>query len=231
MKTKFLAVMLALTGLESWAQTPPGLPSLPTRTRPPRYTANVITNSAASPTTQPRYTAPQNGSSAAPTDTAGNSTAPDGPAASAPTAAASAADLEMLPAGTINFQSADLNQVLEIYSKYVGRTLLRGNVGDAKVILKTVTPLTRREVIEALQAVLALNNVSVVNVGEKFVKVVPSAEAATAAGELDRRKAEDLPNLGSYLTHVVQLRYVKPSEMLPWRLRRTEPPSQISRRH
>jgi general secretion pathway protein D len=109
----------------------------------------------------------------------------------------------------------DINVVLDLYAKYVGRTLLRAPVTEGKIVLKTTTPLTRTEVVQALQAVLALNGISVVNIGEKFVKVLPSADAGTAAGEIDESASTNLPNLGSYITHVVQLKYVKPSEILP----------------
>ena len=71
MKTKLLALMLALAGLDLWAQTPPGVPGGPVRSQ--------------------QRVAPE----------------------------------EMIPAGTIHFESADVNQVLDIYAQLVGRTLLR----------------------------------------------------------------------------------------------------------
>jgi general secretion pathway protein D len=186
MKTKILALMLALTGLELWAQTPPGLPAVTPRTRPARATNG--------PTTLPRY----------------QNTLP------APTTAAPApkpADQDEIQP-MINFQGVELSQVLDIYAQYVGRTLLRANLPEAKIILKTTTPLTKGETIQALQAVLALNNVSVINVGEKFVKVLPSDQANTAAADIDLSGSTNLPSLGSYVTHIVQLKYVKPSEMI-----------------
>ena len=106
--------------------------------------------------------------------------------------------------------------MLDIYAKLVHRTLLRGALPDAKIILNAhETPLTKTEAIQALQAVLALNGVSLINMGEKFVKVVPSTDAGAAGGEIDRAGSTNLPALGSYITHVVQLKYVKPTEMLP----------------
>ena len=79
---------------------------------------------------------------------------------------------EMIPAGNINFQGVDVSQVLEVYAKLVGRTLLRAGLPSASIVLKTETPLTKSEAIEALQAVLSLNGISVVNIGDKFVKVL-----------------------------------------------------------
>ena len=125
-----------------------------------------------------------------------------------------AAPEEMIQPGTINFEGVELTQVLDIYAKLVNRTLLRGQLPDAKIILRTQTPLTKTETIEALQAVLALNGVSLVDVGDKFVKVLASDQAGTAGGPIDRLGSTNLPDLGSYLTHVVQLKYVKPSVMI-----------------
>ena len=201
--------MLALAGLDSWAQSP-GMPQV-NRSRQPRYGASALTNEA---TIQPRYAIPQNGNGAATTD-ANGITAENGTAAPRPPAMArtlSGQD-EIVP--EIHFEDVDLNVVLGIYAKYVERTLLRATLPAAKITLDTrATTLTKGEMIQALQAVLALNNVSVINVGEKFVKVLPSAEANTAAGEIDRTSSTNLPNLGSYVTHIVQMKYVKPGDMV-----------------
>jgi general secretion pathway protein D len=151
--------------------------------------------------------------------------APGNPAAStAPTsngtdanadAAAPAVPEEMIPAGNINFQGVDVSQVLEVYAKLVGRTLLRAGLPAASIVLKTETPLTKSEAIQALQAVLSLNGISVVNIGDKFVKVLPIDQANTAGAEFNDASAAKLPDLGTYVTHIVQLKNIKPSEMVP----------------
>ncbi len=121
----------------------------------------------------------------------------------------------MVPAGFINFQGVDVSQVLDVYAKLVGRTLLRASLPNVPIILKTETPLTRTEAIEALQAVLALNGISVIDVGDKFVKVLPSTDANGAGAAFNNADATNLPNMGSYVTHIVQLKYVKPTEVVP----------------
>ncbi len=192
MKKIICALALVLTGLPLWAQTPPGLPPA-TPHRPPRFGG---TNGMS---TVPRY--PQ------------AATAPTTESYAAPVAPAQPE--EIIPAGTINFQGVDVSQVLEIYAQLVGRTLLRAGLPSAQIVLKTQTPLTKTEAIEALQAVLALNGIAVVNIGDKFVKVLPVDQANSAGAELDNTVTANLPNLGSYVTHIVQLKYVKPSEMIP----------------
>ena len=133
-----------------------------------------------------------------------------------PPAPGNAAAPEKEVAGySYNFPGVDVNQVLEVYADLVGRTLLRGNTPQASITLKTQTPLTKTEAIEALQAVLALNGIVVVPIGDKFVKVLTPDAAGGAGGTLDSTDAAHLPDLGTYVTHICQLKFVKPSVMQP----------------
>jgi len=238
MKRILPLLILVLTGLELQAQV--NLTNAPTR-RQPRY---GLTNGV--PVTVPRYqTGTGTGGVQAPTGnlnpqqgqrrnpvlpggvngTPGGSAVPGTPqnipnaAGRAPFGAgagAAAPQEEMIPPGLIDFEGVDISEVLKIYAKLVNRTLLRGALPQAQIILNTQTPLTKTEAIEALQAVLALNGVSVINIGDKFVKVLPSDQANSAGQEIDHStNAASIPALGSYITHVTQLHYVKPSLMAP----------------
>ena len=140
---------------------------------------------------------------------------PAGPIA-APTPAAKSPLEEPLQPGMIDFRSADLNQVLEIYSMLVNRTILRPATLPAPTItLTTHGQLTVREGIQALEAVLGLNGITMVNMGDKFVKAMPEAQGNTAGARFDTNSAASLPDMGQYITHVVQLKYAKPSELVP----------------
>jgi general secretion pathway protein D len=135
------------------------------------------------------------------------------PAATAPKPAE-----EVTPAGLINLTGADLNQMLTEYSRYVGRSILRSPTLPPNVNFFFVnqTPLTKSEVIQAYQALFAMNSISLIEVGEKFLKAVPAAEAIQQGQKpLIFTNAADLPELGQYVTHIVQLKYVKPTEMIP----------------
>ncbi|HEX4350083.1 MAG TPA: secretin N-terminal domain-containing protein, partial [Verrucomicrobiae bacterium] len=232
MKKILLVLMMVLMGHELWAQ-PPG--AFGQQRRLPRY--GISTNGT--PTTQPRFGRDPNNPNASLLNPSGLPGGPGGPggavnpavpgvpggpgtpggpplssAYQASTAFASQPE-EMVGKGEIDFQGVDVSQVLDIYAKLVNRTLLRGALPQAQVILNTQTPLTKTEAIEALQAVLALNGISLVNIGDKFVKVLPSDQAGTGGGVIDRSgSSTNLPELGTYVTHVVQLKYLKPSEMV-----------------
>jgi general secretion pathway protein D len=71
-----------------------------------------------------------------------------------------------------------------------------------------------REGIQALEAVLALNGITMINMGDKFVKAMPEAQGNTAGARFNTNSAAQLPELGQYVTHVAQLKYAKPSEMV-----------------
>ncbi|MGD0263308.1 MAG: secretin N-terminal domain-containing protein, partial [Verrucomicrobiota bacterium] len=115
----------------------------------------------------------------------------------------------------IDFRSADLSQVLDIYSMMVNRTILRPSTLPAPTItLTTRGQLTVREGIQALEAVLALNGITMINMGDKFVKAMPEAQGNTAGARFNTNSAAQLPELGQYVTHVAQLKYAKPSEMV-----------------
>ena len=232
MKTTLLALILTLTGLELWAQQgPPGM----NNTAASRRAMSRLSNTNG-PVTQPRYQPAAPGATGVPgaqpgmqpggaPGGLGGSGVPGAPGAApavplSSTYSASstfaAKSEEMIAPGLIDFEGVEVTQVLDIYAKLVNRTLLRAGLPTAQIILKTQTPLTKTEAIEALQAVLALNGIAVVNIGEKFVKVLAVADANSAGANLDDTSVTNLPNLGSYITHITQLKYIKPSVMIPF---------------
>jgi general secretion pathway protein D len=217
MKTTTLVLILFLTALGLWAQTPPTLTPAQMRQlqlqRLRALTNNAAGASAGAPATDPANSMTTPDASA---NSPGSDAAPGGEAAGYRVQTGS----EAAPGGEAagykyNFPGVDVGQVLDIYSDLVGRTLIRGQVPQASITLKTQSPLTKTEAIEALQAVLALNGITLINIGDKFVKVLPPDQAAGGGGSLDSTDAEHLPPMGSYITHIVQLQHVKPSAMAP----------------
>ena len=84
---------------------------------------------------------------------------------------------EAMPAGTINFMQADLNQVLAVYAVMSQRTILRSIFLPAPTVrLNTQSPLSKDEALYALATVLSLNGICMVDDGAKFVQVAPMAQ-------------------------------------------------------
>ena len=131
-------------------------------------------------------------------------------------AAATAASEEIISAGVVNFAATDANEVLKIYSELVGRQILSSsNLPHAQIALRTQAPLTRQQALQTLDAALALNGISMIPVGDKFVKPVrsPQANQAGSAADISRDNILSWPT-SSNITQIVQLRHVKPSELV-----------------
>ena len=211
-----LFLMLAVSGLQ--AQPAPGAPggtnrmTFQERLRQNRLRPLPVPGGAAGAAAVPAAAGTPAGT---PAGGAGVPAAPVAAGSAPAPAPAPAAPEEMVPAGMIDFEGVDVNQVLKVYADLVNRTVLRSQLPEVKIVLKTQTALTKSETIQALQAVLALNGVSIINIGDKFVKAVQSEQANTAGAEFNQLPSAQLPNLGSYVTHIVQMKYIKPTEILP----------------
>lgn len=209
MKTTTLALIFFLSGLFAWAQFPPqrqsGFPAFPSPPPLSRNPANPGANRAANPAANPVFPAANPAANPA-MNRGGN-----------PSAGANGAKGGEAAGYQYDWPAVDINQVLDVYADLVGRTLLRpSNLPAGTITLKMETPLTKEETIEALQALLSLNGISVINIGDKFAEVLPSSDAGGSGAEINTNaNPNDLPDLGSYVTRIIQLNYVKPSEVVP----------------
>jgi hypothetical protein len=75
----------------------------------------------------------------------------------------------------IVFKVVDIAQVLQIYQELANRTLIQGfPLRSPSISIHTYTPLTRSEACYALGATFALNGISIIPAGDKFLFVVPT---------------------------------------------------------
>lgn len=119
---------------------------------------------------------------------------------------------------TIKFQEVPLAEVLDTYAEYLGKTILRApNLAlTTPITLKVQGEITLKEAIEALDTVLALNGVTMVPMGTKFMKAVPFAQAQQEAAAFSTvTNSADLPEAARYMTRILQLKHAKPSEIVP----------------
>ncbi|MBN2505949.1 MAG: hypothetical protein JXQ71_04575 [Verrucomicrobia bacterium] len=115
---------------------------------------------------------------------------------------------QIIPAGQIKFEEADLAQVLTIYQELTGLTVLRPtSLPQATVTLYTATDLTRREAVQALDSILSLNGISMVPQGTKFVKALATAEAPQAGQIFYDADPNDLPEAGQYISYIARVKY------------------------
>jgi general secretion pathway protein D len=116
----------------------------------------------------------------------------------------------------IQFPSIDINTFLDVYASLVNRTVLRApTIGNPTITLKTQKPLTKSELIQAMDTVLGLNGITMINIGDNFVKAVPVGEAGGNAAPFSTNSAASLGSMDQYVSQIVQLKYAKPSEVVP----------------
>ncbi len=158
---------------------------------------------------------------AAVTNTAATAIGPDGEPVAfkegfSPVNPALSAD-EIIPEGTVALNVMPLEQFFDVYSLYSGRTILRQTAlpGVQGLTLKAQTDLTRLEVVQAMDGVLALNGITMIPIGDKFVKAVPSTLAGSEGDEISDVPADQLPFAEQFITRIVKLKTAKPTEIAP----------------
>jgi general secretion pathway protein D len=121
-----------------------------------------------------------------------------------------------IPAGMLDFQNADLRQVLAIYQELSRRTVIRPATLPAPTItVRSQTPLTRVQALQLLDTVLAENGIAMVLCGDTAVKAVPQVVAVTESPPEINLPWQELPDSGSFMMRTVHLKHLKAVELVP----------------
>ncbi len=133
--------------------------------------------------------------------------------AARPTAAAAQDDT---PGRMLNYRDAPLDIVLATYAELTGRTLISAPGVNATVTLRSQAPLSKEEFLQAIDTALALQNIAIVPMGEKFLKVVQTTavrqEGLPIQGYED---ATNLPPADVLVSQIVELRHLSTTEVQP----------------
>ncbi len=116
---------------------------------------------------------------------------------------------------SLSFEDAPLEQAVELYREWTGRTIIRQADLSAKITLKG-RQLTQDEAKQAIETVLSMNGVALVPMGDKFLKVVPIANARQEGMEIKPFDSEKkyVP-ADQLITQVIPLRYVIFADVQP----------------
>jgi general secretion pathway protein D len=116
----------------------------------------------------------------------------------------------------LKLPDADIDTVLSALEIYTGRIILRPQqLQTATYNLKITKPIPKAEAILAIETVLALNNVGIAPLGDKFLKVVDLQKVKTEAPEMITGSALDLPASGKVSAKLFQLEFARVQELLP----------------
>ena len=108
-----------------------------------------------------------------------------------------------------------LDQFLETYGEFFGRTIIRPSnlPSTALYTLNARQKMTREEIRQAFDTMLAQNQLAVIWFGRHFAKVVPAADAQKEAGAFAMLNKDELADADQYTSKIVQLKHVYPTEI------------------
>ena len=115
---------------------------------------------------------------------------------------------------SFRFEGADIDTVMNQYCEWTGKTYLKTDAVQATITLK-VDRLTTAESIQVVEAILAMNNIALVPMGEKFIKVVQanSPDLVGQGMEINLDPDITIPSSDDFITSVIPLENVQIQEV------------------
>lgn len=119
--------------------------------------------------------------------------------------------------GNLRFRDVPLDMVIDQLEAWTGRIILRPQaLPGATITLNISRPITKAEAVQALISVLALNNIGVVEMGDKYLKVIELAnKTRTEAPEMITGSLLGLPPSGKVASKVFELTNLRAQEFVP----------------
>ena len=116
----------------------------------------------------------------------------------------------------LNFRDSPLDMVLEFYSGLTGRTMIKSPGINATITLRGQTRMTEREALQAIESALAMHNVALVPMGDRFLRVVqPTAVRQEGMQILREIPEEPLPETDQILSLIINLQHMEIGEVQP----------------
>lgn len=115
---------------------------------------------------------------------------------------------------SFKFEGADLETVMQTYCEWTGKIYLKNDAVKAAITLKADN-LTKKECIEVVDAILGMNNIALVPMGDKFLKVVQST-APDLGGQglkINMDPEQEYAGTDKIVTQIIQLKNVQIPEV------------------
>ena len=114
---------------------------------------------------------------------------------------------------SFTLSDVDLGAALEALENLTGRTILRPQMlPTATITIKINQPMAKSDVVLALETVLSLNQIGVVPMGTKFLKVVPLTQTKGEAPEFIDGSTLGRSPSGKIATKLFQLDFLRANE-------------------
>ena len=114
-----------------------------------------------------------------------------------------------------NYPNTPIDMVLQEYADVVGRTLLFApGLPKGNVTLVSQDSLAKEDFLEALETLLGMHQVGLLEVGDKFIKVVPIKTARSEPMEiLEEDQVGGHPETSRLVSQIIQLKHVEIAEI------------------
>lgn len=118
--------------------------------------------------------------------------------------------------GPVILRDETVAQVLELLARWTGKSILRPQALPANVYsLSLPETATRDDALLALETLLALNGVAVIQQGDKFLKIVPNLVAKAESPALLTESTLKLPPSGRIASKIFTFKHAAAQEVLP----------------
>ncbi len=116
---------------------------------------------------------------------------------------------------SLRFEKTQLELVLNVFGELTGRSIIRpANLPQVVIDFKPQGPMSEKDAVEAIYALLAANELGIVPLGDKFAQVLPAAQLEKDPPPfLPAATSADLKEAKEYVSHIVHLKYAEPSEV------------------
>lgn len=117
--------------------------------------------------------------------------------------------------GPVILRDETVAQVLDLMQRWTGKSILRPQALPASVYtLSLPASITRDEALLALETLLNLNGIAVIQQGDKFLKVVPNLVAKAESPQLITGSVLALPPSGRIATKIFTLKHANAQELV-----------------
>lgn len=117
--------------------------------------------------------------------------------------------------GPVILRDETVAQVLDLMQRWTGKSILRPQALPASVYtLSLPASITRDEALLALETLLNLNGIAVIQQGDKFLKVVPNLVAKGESPSLITASTLTLPPSGRIATKIYTLKHANAQEFI-----------------
>jgi len=117
--------------------------------------------------------------------------------------------------GPVILRDETVAQVLDLMQRWTGKSILRPAALPASVYtLSLPASITRDEALLALETLLNLNGIAVIQQGDKFLKVVPNLVAKSESPQLIAGSVLSLPPSGRIASKIFTLKHANAQELV-----------------